>query len=333
MEMAVAEICMESADCITVDLGDQGPQLPQSPQHINTNSSEEVQWRNVESVQNPEYQEAANTSTGDVTGVLLQGSGVRERAARSVGRPDLHYRHPDAYGVSDSVVHDTRHIPVAESGYAGNVSGPKYRKPATYDGTTEWQDYLIYFEMLAELNEWDARSKALELAISLRGIAQSVLSDLGTEHRMSYRHLVSALQSRFEPTNQSELYRTQVKNRTRKTGESVTELSQDIKRLVRLAYPEAPSVVRDHLVRDCFIDSLNDSVLQWAVFQGKAVNVEDAVRIALEYEAFQAGHRGGTGGLGSIRMQSDIAVDDNSSGEDELGRGLPAEVLARLDKL
>ena len=53
----------------------------------------------------------------------------------------------------------------------------KERKPAAFDGTTSWRDYIVHFDMMAELNCWNDETKLLELATSLRGIALSVLSD------------------------------------------------------------------------------------------------------------------------------------------------------------
>ena len=38
----------------------------------------------------------------------------------------------------------------------------KPKKPATYSGKTGWREYLIHFEMVAELNRWDDRTKAFE---------------------------------------------------------------------------------------------------------------------------------------------------------------------------
>ena len=94
------------------------------------------------------------------------------------------------------------------------------KKPANYDGTSSLQDYLVQFEMTSELNRWDDTVKAMELATSLRGAAQSILSDLRPEQRRSYEYLVSALTARFEPINQTELYRAQIKSRLRKKSES-----------------------------------------------------------------------------------------------------------------
>ena len=110
--------------------------------------------------------------------------------------------------------------------------------------------------MVCEINGWDDITKALELATSFRGSAQAVLSDLRPDLRRSYVHLVAALTSRFQPSNQAELYRAQMKNKSRGKTQSLPELAQDIKRLTRLAYPTAPMEVREQLSRDCFMDSL-----------------------------------------------------------------------------
>jgi hypothetical protein len=183
----------------------------------------------------------------------------------------------------------------------------KYRKPATYDGTGNWSDYLVHFEIVAEINKWEEGEKALELATCLRGAAQGVLGDLRPENRRNFSHLVAALNTRFQPDNQAELYRAQMKNRLRKRSEPLSELGHDIKRLVRLAYPAAPLEVREHLARDCFIDSLNNSEMEWAVFQGKPASVDEAMRLAVEFEAFQTGRKRRLDGKADVRMQQEIA--------------------------
>ena len=127
----------------------------------------------------------------------------------------------------------------------------------------------MQFDMTSTLNGWDNKAEAMELATSMRGAAQSILSDLKPEHRSDYDQLVKALTARFEPTNQTELYWAQIKGRLRKKSETLQELAQDINRLVRRAYPQASSDLRDQIAKDCFIDSLNEHELEWFVYQGK----------------------------------------------------------------
>ncbi|CAG2188296.1 unnamed protein product [Mytilus edulis] len=100
--------------------------------------------------------------------------------------------------------------------------------------------------------------------------------------RTNFVRLTTALASRFQPENQAEMYRAQMKSKIRGRTEQIPVLGQDIKRLVRLAYPSAPMEVRDYLARDCFIDSLNDADMEWAIFQAKAKNIDNAIQVALE---------------------------------------------------
>ena len=46
---------------------------------------------------------------------------------------------------------------------------------------TNWDDYLVQFELIAAINKWSDIQKALELATSLRATTQSILTDLRPE--------------------------------------------------------------------------------------------------------------------------------------------------------
>ena len=90
---------------------------------------------------------------------------------------------------------------------------------------------------MSEFNKLDDRTKAFELAVSLRDDTQVSLSDLKPQVRKNLNTIIAAPTSRFAPEDQSELYRFELKNRFRKKDETLTEFPQDIKRLARLAYP------------------------------------------------------------------------------------------------
>lgn len=79
--------------------------------------------------------------------------------------------------------------------------------------------------------------QAYKLATSLHGDAQTVLSDISPKMRRDYTQLVNVLSSRFEPRNQSELYRAKMKKKMRKRNEKLRDLAQDITSLARYAYP------------------------------------------------------------------------------------------------
>ena len=136
---------------------------------------------------------------------------------------------------------------------------PVLMKPATYDGKSSWLDYKSHFEACATLGHWSEEDKAMYLAVSLRGQAQSVLGDLAAGVPKKYGELITALNERFSPPNQMELPRTQLRERKQRATDSLPELGQSIRRLTNLAYPTAPYDVRETLSKEYFIDALIDS--------------------------------------------------------------------------
>ena len=159
----------------------------------------------------------------------------------------------------------------------------KQKKVAKHDGKTSWEDYHVQFELVAALNDWDEETKALELATSLRGTAQSILADKRTD----YQSLVSALSARFEPEHQADIYLAEIRTRTRLKSESLPELGQVMKRLARYALPSVPSSVRQWLALTQFTEALDDEFLEYAVKQAKPKTVDEAVKVAMETEAFR----------------------------------------------
>ena len=164
-------------------------------------------------------------------------------------------------------------------------------KVAVYDGKSSWKDYLVQFKLAAQENGWNQHTRSIKLACSLRGRAQALLSDLTPEIRKNYDRLVNTLTERFEPQNQCEIYKTQLKQRIRKRDEGLPELAQDIKHLTRMAYPSAFMDLRDTLSKDSFIEALNDAEMELFIYQKEPVTIDDAVRLALKYEAFTRGRR------------------------------------------
>jgi hypothetical protein len=97
---------------------------------------------------------------------------------------------------------------------------------------------------------------------------------------------VKALEERFAPPNQTELYRVQLTERRQKPAESLPELGQAIRRLVNLAYPTVPENVRDTLAKQHFIEALADSETRIRIKQSRPQNLNDAIRLAVELETF-----------------------------------------------
>ena len=166
----------------------------------------------------------------------------------------------------------------------------------------ELQDSLDAF---SELNGWTDEQKGLYLSVSLRGQAQGVFGNLGSG-KPSYKDLVTALEERFAPPNQTELYRVQLQERCQKASESMAELGQEIRRLTNLAYPKAPSDVRETLAKEQFVDALVNSEMRLKIEQARPVDLNDAVRHAVELEAFYRAERKQLG-LGVIQSATNCS--------------------------
>ena len=101
----------------------------------------------------------------------------------------------------------------------------------------------MQFEAAATANLWEKGQKATALVIALREILQT----LSKEDRNRYSALTAALELRFGDEHLRQVFAAQVKTRTQKVGESLQEFEADVKRLVRLAYTDAPPTFLERL--------------------------------------------------------------------------------------
>lgn len=122
--------------------------------------------------------------------------------------------------------------------------------------------------------------------MSLKGAAQGILGNVPSETGQQYDLLVKALEERFAPPNQTELYRAQLKERRERASETLSELGQAVRRLTYLAYPSAPAEVRETLGKEAFIDGLIDSDMRLRIKQSRPQSLNEATRLAVELDAY-----------------------------------------------
>ena len=158
--------------------------------------------------------------------------------------------------------------------------------PTSIDGKSTWEAYCTQFLLLAELNGWTEHQKAAYLAISLRGSALTVLTNLPEEQRRDYTALSGALQNRFGNTRQAELNRAQLWGRMKRREETLPELAEDVERLIRLAYPDAAEQIVIVLAKDQFIDALPDEETRSRIRQSRPTSLRQALEIAMELESY-----------------------------------------------
>ena len=98
--------------------------------------------------------------------------------------------------------------------------------------------------------------------------------------------LIEMLTDRFGGSKQMDKHRMELRYRKRRPNESLSDLHQEISRLMALAHPQLLSSSRETIACDYYIDSLNDPDFALKVREQNPSSLDDALRIALQLEAW-----------------------------------------------
>lgn len=169
--------------------------------------------------------------------------------------------------------------------------GRMNQKPPTFNGQMPWEEYLVQFKIVARINRWNEASKGFYLAANLKGSAVSVLMDLGEEKCTNYKMLVDALETHYGYRHMTPMFRSQFRSLVQGRNEAFPALAMRVRRLARLAHPEAGRILQDVLARDQFMDVIVDEDVRWKVLQSQPKTLDDALGVALETDALFACER------------------------------------------
>ena len=216
--------------------------------------------------------------------------------------------------------HPVRNVPAPPM---PTVSALPHVKPEDYDGTSDWLEYKVYFDQLAELYAWDEERKAMILGICLKGEARIVFASLHPAQRRSYVALTTALAQSFSPKELVYLYQAELKARRKRADESMANLGRDVAKLVRLAYPTADSATREVIGINAFLEALPGpaSEMKLHVIKGRPKTLQEAVAHATEVDAVvEAENKRLPRRKGDCRMvgssEEDLAVEVKKLKED-----------------
>ena len=107
-----------------------------------------------------------------------------------------------------------------------------------------------------------------------------------------------------------------LRTRTRKRGEGLPELAEDIERLTRLAYPDAPASMIEVLARDQFLDALPEEDLQVKVRQGQPPTLRQALEASLELELLCLASKQRLHAVREAALEEEVSKDEQP--EDKL---------------
>ena len=198
------------------------------------------------------------------------------------GDADLSMRYASRPGgmTSGSFAADTS----KEWGKEDKLAKPVFM-PGKFNGEGDLVEYLSHFDLCRRVNGWDHEQAGIFLGLSLSGIARRLLAGIEPATEKGYLKLREGLVARFQPPNQSAMYKAILKGKCRVPGACLQSHGEDIERYTRLAYPQADPNTIDVMARDRFVDSLGDHGLQLWIHQKGPATLSEAVQVGLHAEA------------------------------------------------
>ena len=163
----------------------------------------------------------------------------------------------------------------------------QWLKLEKYDGQSPIEAFLAKYEICAKHNLWDSSERLSQLMCSLTGTASQVLWEFNASGVTTWNDLVTKLRARYGSSDQTALYRTQLRTRRQKEGEGLPSLAQDIRRLMVLAYPGAATEMSEMVAIDAFLDALIDPELALRVRDREPTTLDLACQYATRLEANQ----------------------------------------------
>ncbi|GBL79109.1 hypothetical protein AVEN_92362-1 [Araneus ventricosus] len=164
----------------------------------------------------------------------------------------------------------------------------------------------VQFDVVSSANGWNNLLKASQLVATLRGSAAEVLQGISSEKLKDLTTIEKALEARFGDSHLTQFYRTELKTRRQKPGQSLQVLAAYVERLMSLAYAECPQDARDSLSAQYFVDAIRNEDTQLSTRLMDFTDLKSALAYSMKYEASKIASK--------IFMHTrPIRIEDNAS--------------------
>ena len=168
---------------------------------------------------------------------------------------------------------------------SNHQTGYKLR-PRIFKGDGSWEAYETHFEGIKRLNKWSDEVACQQLVVTMEGEALQFVNTLTIAVQDNYEALKKVLRKRFGCSSSTAIYRSQLKTLKRWKGQTLDSLGQEVRRLIRLAYPSLTDEMSETLAVDQFSNALVEPSLRLAVYQAKAQTLQAAIDVATHMEAY-----------------------------------------------
>ncbi|KAL0161775.1 hypothetical protein M9458_045500, partial [Cirrhinus mrigala] len=162
------------------------------------------------------------------------------------------------------------------------AEGPK-PKLAVFDGSGDWEPFLVPFERQARKYGWSGDYRVDCLYDYLRGSAIKYVCSLPEHIREDYTLLKEQLTQRYGQRDPSTTIRRKL-GELRQLKESAAEFAEEVQRLVTLAYPGIELDLQDQLATDFFLKGLCNQKVAYEVMNKDPHSLVEAQRLVEAHE-------------------------------------------------
>ena len=162
-------------------------------------------------------------------------------------------------------------------------STEKLPLPPKYDGSLDFNTYLVQFEVLAKEQRWSDQKCGVMLLSRLKGRALDIAAQ-GED--LTYPQLVSRLKSHFSPEHE-EMFAQKLDAIQKNANQTWEDLAFEVRTLTVKAYREANESTRERLGVHAFVNAISDDTLRQKVRDAHPVSIQAALDRVRQVEADQ----------------------------------------------
>ncbi|CAG2245320.1 unnamed protein product [Mytilus edulis] len=169
----------------------------------------------------------------------------------------------------------------------------------------KWEVWINRFEAVANLQNWDNRTKLGELLTRLQGEAGDFVFDqLNSKTLKNYSKLATELKNRFGVFENKRAYKVQFNRRTQKPNEDTADYAAELKRLYDKAYSNRHAKIRQEDLLQRFLMGLSDTEARiYLELHKDPKTIEEAVQEVITYkEITSETHEGNSGKNTKVRQ-------------------------------
>ncbi|CAC5357182.1 Retrovirus-related Pol polyprotein from transposon 17.6 [Mytilus coruscus] len=158
-------------------------------------------------------------------------------------------------------------------------------KLPSFTGKEKWEVWINRFEAVANLQNWDNKTKLSELLTRLQGEAGDFVFDqLNSKTLKNYTKLATELKNRFGVFENKRTYNVQFNRRTQKPNEDTADYAAELKRIYDKAYSNRHAKIRQEDLLQRFLMELSDNEARIHIELTKdPKTIEEAVQEVITY--------------------------------------------------